>query len=206
MTLHDPYNEDLSLQGLEPGEDNPLDHEPTYNPLRHCYPMTANVDDIEYEIAVKFQLQMHGETTPIDFINPRTSKPHSINFFPKIPEIALEPKWDGPQPNLTGGYQIGESSYYLVPTVCRCKHIEEDRLLTREAAIHLISPEVLQAAILTYRNKIEEDPDAPAILHELLNMWDPGQAYLFDDDEEDDPWTAPDMETTDEDEDHYDEI
>ena len=169
--------------------------------------MTATVDEIDYEIAVKFQLQMHGETTPILFVNPKTGKPHSVNFFPKMPEIALEPKWDGPTPNLNSNYQIGEAPYYLVPTVCRCKHIKDNRLLTREAAIHLISPEVLQAAILTYRDKIENDPNAPAILHELLNMWDPDQAYLFNDDcEEDDPWTAPDMETTDEDEDHYDEI
>jgi hypothetical protein len=186
MTIHNPYNEDLSLQGLEPGEDNPLEREPTYNPLQYCYYMPANLDNVQYEIAVKFQLQMHGETTPIDFIDPKTSKPHTVDFFPKVPEIGLEPEPDGPDPNLNRDYQIGENPYYLVPTVCRCKHIETGRLLTRDIAIKLISPEILQEAITDYRSKIEQDPNAPHRLLELLDMWDPEQAWRFE--ATDDTW------------------
>jgi len=188
MTLHNDYNDDLSLAGLEPGEDNPLEHEPTYNPLQYCYLMTATVDDVEYEIAVKFQLQEHNQTTPIDFINPKTGNAHSINFFPKFPETGLEPEWDGPDPKLNDGYQIGENPYYLVPTVCRCKHIETGQLLSREIAVKLIGPEVLQAAILQYRSHVENDLDAPAYLAEMLDMWDPDKEYLFD--EGDDTWDS----------------
>ena len=187
MTLHGPYNTDLSLQGLEPG-DNPLEHEPSYNPLRHCYPMIAILDDIEYELAVQFQLQEHDKTTPIDFINPKTGNTHKINFFPKLPEIGLEPEWDGPQPNLESGYQIGENPYYLVPTVHRCKHIETGRLLSREAALKLMQPGILQAAIIAFRDKVENDPAAPAHLAEMLDMWDPDKEYLFH--ENDDTWES----------------
>lgn len=197
MTTHS----DINLHDLEPGEYNPLEHEPTYNPLRHCYLMVATVDDIEYELAVKFQLQMHGETTPIDFIDPKTSKPHSVNFFPKLPEIALEPEPDRDEPNLDGLYQIGEAPYYLVPTVHRCKHIQSGRLLTREAAIHLISPEILQEAIARYLNKIGDDPNAPEILSELLAMWDPSQAYRFN--EIDDDWDKDLEDKNLNEEDHY---
>ena len=196
MTTHN-YEEhylDYALVGLEPGEYNPLEHEPVYNPLQYCYPVVAMIEDddegIHYELAIKFQLQEHGETTPIDFIDPKTGKPHSIDFFPKVPDLALEPVIDGPEPNLDEGYQIGENKYYLVPIVCRCKHIESGRLLTREATRHLIGPEVLQAAILAYRDKVAEDLNAPHALFELLNTWDPTNDCLFADDE-DDPWNAP---------------
>ena len=154
--------------------------------------MTATLDDnIQYELAVKFQLQQHGETTPIDFIDPKTGKAHKIDFFPKMPDIALEPEWDGPEPNLDSGYQIGEAPYFLVPTLCRCKHIETGRLLTREAASILISPGILQAAITAYRDKIENDPNAPARLCELLDMWDPDLEYRYDT-SENDPWAYDD--------------
>lgn len=180
------------LDDLEPGEYNPLDHEPGYNPLRYCYLMTAIVDDgegnnIEYELAVKFQLQLHGSTTPIDFIDPKTGKPHTVNFFPEMSEIALEPEV-GPEPELTQGYQIGEERYYLVPTVHRCKHIETGRLLSRDAARHLISPDVLEAAILRYRDKVYDDPNAPAALGELLDSWDACTMSNALGDDEDDDW------------------
>ena len=184
MTIHGEHNEDLTLHGLEPGEDNPLEHEPTYNPLRYCYPMIATIDGDEYQIAVKFQLQEHHETTPIDFIDPATGKPHTIDFFPKMPDIAIEPEWDGPNPHLESGYQIGENPYYLVPTVHRCKHITSGHLLTREAANKLLLPEILTTAILAYRDQVNEDPEAPAHLGELLDMWDPcNQAQHVEDDD-----------------------
>lgn len=173
MTIHGEQNENLTLHSLEPGEDNPLEHEPTYNPLRYCYLMTAIIKDDEYQIAVKFRLQEHHKTTPINFTDPKTNQPHTIDFFPQPPENALEPTRDGPNPNLDSSYQIGENTYYLVPIVYRCKHIKSGHLLSREAANKLLLPDILTTAILTYRDKITNDPEAPAILEEFLDMWDP---------------------------------
>jgi hypothetical protein len=172
MTIHNDYNESLELDGLEPGEHNPIDTQDQYNPLRYCYLMIATVDEIDYEIAVRFGLQMYGRQTPIDFIDPKTGKPHTVDFFPVMPEIGLEPE-QGPEIDTNSGYQIGENTYYLLPTVHRCLRVDTSHLLTREAARHLISPEVLKTAILTYRDKIQEDPNAPTALLELLDTWDP---------------------------------
>lgn len=187
MTVHDPYNEDLSLEGLEPGDHNPLETpvEQQYNPLRYCYLMIAIVDEIEFEIAVKFCLQMHGSQTPIDFIDPKTGKPHQVDFFPVLPEIGLEPDV-GVQPDLKDSqYQMGENPYYLLPTVHRCKRVDDGHLLSREAARNLISPEILEDAISRYRDKVHGDPDAPVALLELLQMWDPIHQSANWDDEDD---------------------
>ena len=138
-------------------------------------------------------------------INPKTGNAHKINFFPKLPEISLEPEWDGPQPNLESGYQIGENPYYLVPTVHRCKHIETGQLLSRKATLKLMQPDILQAAIIAFRDKVENDPAAPAHLAEMLDMWDPDKEYLFH--ENDDTWESeeePDIFGEDENE-YYEE-
>ncbi|MBW2672205.1 MAG: hypothetical protein JRD89_02160 [Deltaproteobacteria bacterium] len=226
MTKHTKYNENLHID--EPGcDENPLEHEPTYNPLQYCYPIKTILNDaectkrgcartqnnptdtkfcatctVEYELAIKFQLQTHHQTTPINFIDPKTNKPHTTPFFPQNTDITIEPDPTGPEPNLKD-YQIGEPTYYLAPTILRCKHTETGQLLTREATTHLISPEILQQALLNYRDQIEQDPNAPAILYQLLTMWDP-KNYTAADLSSGDNWDDEDLDD-DDDEDYDDE-
>lgn len=192
--MHDDDQYKLMMQGLTPSEHNPLDHEPRYNPLRHCYNMTATVDDVDYEIAVTFQLQLWEQTTPIEFTDPETGEKRTIPFFPKMSEHAIDPIINDPEPNLKEGYQLGEPKYYLVPVVHRCKHLETGKLLDRESTRTLITPDILQEAIVAFRDQVEQDKNAPAILSELLDMWDPALAYRYTTDED---WDNEDDEEED---------
>ena len=53
-----------------------------------------------------------------------------------------------------------------------------------EAANKLLLPDILTTAILAYRDQVIEDPEAPAHLGELLDMWDPcsPSAHIEEDD------------------------
>lgn len=179
-----PYDQP-DLSHLEPGcDDNPLEYPEVYNPLRYCYLVPTTIDDIQYELAVRFLLQQYKDQDPVHFVDPKTGTAHDIPLFPKVPDggIGLEPQI-GPEPDLIGGYQLGEQTYYLVPSIVRVRRIDEGhppRLISRQAASHLISPDILATALNDYHEQVAQDDEAPAGLLELLSHWDATQAWKWD--------------------------
>jgi hypothetical protein len=205
-------DDELSVAHLEPGcDENPLEAELEYNPLRYCYEITAVTEAGPAQVFVRFALQEHKALDTIEFTN--AGQKCIIPFFPRMPECGLEPLQYGLSAETEKGYQVGENPYYLVPTVVKVVH--KGASLTRDAAAYLITPDVLVEAISAYQHKIEEDPNAPAGLLDLLGHWDPNQEWAMstvddeeEEEEEEEKWEPDDEEwedEEDEDEDDYEE-
>jgi hypothetical protein len=193
--MNDHFQEALDrADNLTPHDPNPLDTPPEYNPLKYCYQIIAKgANHHEYEISLRFLLQTWSEQTPIEFTNMRTGEKHSIPFFPVAPEVELEPDYEKENNGYekeNNGYQIGESTYWLVPAIDRVKRLADNQILDHDTAARIITPDALQTAILEFRDKIHEDPNAPEALIELLDVWDDIKtSATYDDNDDDRDWS-----------------
>jgi hypothetical protein len=178
--------EDFDLHDLEPGEDNPLDSDPGYNPLNHAYPMIADTTIGQVEIMVKFSIIRGKENLPIDLINNAEALqvPMSIEDVPisdegKTFEIPDDLFADGgmvteqaPNDAIAESALISEltedETYYLIPMIVRARRLDGD-LLSSEETANLISPSDLLALIIGYRDTVAADPMAPKALLDLLD-------------------------------------
>jgi hypothetical protein len=188
----DEYFEDLS--DLEPGEDNPLDTPPVYNPLSHSYPM--NIDTVEgpIEIMVQFALVQGKENLPVDLINNAEAfqVPVAIEDVPiseegqvfEIPDDIFSEKELEPEDVVAEQALVDElttdQNYYMIPTIVRARRligpISENilgetggDLLSKEETAELVSPELLLARLKEYRDEVAADDNAPSGLLDLLN-------------------------------------
>jgi len=157
-------DEDFDLSGLEPGEDNPLDSLPTYNPLNHSYPMNIDTDDGPIEIMVQFALVQGKENLPVQLISEAEAfqVPISIEDVPvsaegerfEIPddvfgEEELSDINDGMEPEDVVAEQAlvseltEDQSYYMIPTIVRARRLigpDSENILGEEGG-DLISKE-----------------------------------------------------------------
>lgn len=61
-------DDELSTAHLEPGcDENPLEAELEYNPIRYCYEITADTEAGPAQVSVRFALQEHKDLDTIEF-------------------------------------------------------------------------------------------------------------------------------------------
>lgn len=186
------FEEDNPLRGLEPGEDNPLDSGPIYNPLNHAYPMVADTAIGQVEIMVKFAIVRGKENLPIDLINQASELqvPMAIEDVPvsetgdtfQVPEDIFENK-PTPSEIVAESALVDEltqdQTYYLIPTIVRARRLigpqsenilgaEGGDLISAEETAELIPPSALLDLLIMYHDKVAADPEAPKALLDLL--------------------------------------
>lgn len=144
MTYEDPDGPFDPISGLEPGEDNPLDTPPAYNPLNHSYPMNVDTAEGPIEIMVQFALVQGKENLPIDLINNAKAfqVPVAIEDVPiseegetfEIPDDIFSEKElsdinDGLEPDNVVSEQAlvneltTDQNYYMIPTIVRARRL-----------------------------------------------------------------------------------
>jgi len=177
-----------SLDGLEPGEDNPLDLSPAYNPLDHSYPMNIDTDNGPLEIMVQFALVQGKHNLPVQLINEAEAfqVPVSIEDVPvseegrpfEIPDDIFAPS---PEDAVAEEALISEltedQSYFMIPTIVRARrligpaseNILGGDLISEEETAKLISPMMLLARLQRYRDEVAADGNAPVALLDLLD-------------------------------------
>lgn len=162
---------------LEPQEPNIIDLPEQYNPFNYCY--RVMITELNMELLVRFYIETldHDQKHPIQFI--RDGKAYTIPFFPRE-QTGAEPadRHVLGELNLVTDYRHDEHPYYIIPVVVRAKVLgdplanngdgSKDVLVTKELIINEISPERLAEAIEELRDDVENDPAAPAGLHDLL--------------------------------------
>jgi hypothetical protein len=204
-----------TITHLEPGCDtNPLEYNPTYNPLHYTYQMDAHTESGPCHIWVHFALQEYKNLDTITFNH--NNKTHQIPLFPKLPKIGLEPIQNGIHIDKEHSYQIGENPYYLLPTIIKAEITNpngEPTTLTHQATTYLITPDILLETINKFQEKCTNDPNTPTDLLEMLNHWNPKTAWKsndhdenYEEDDEDDENDEDEDDEDDEDDENYDEV
>ena len=187
------YDEDDPMRGLEPCEDNPLDSDPSYNPLNHAYPMVADTTIGQVEVMVQFAIVRGKENLPTDLIGQAADLqvPMAIEDVPvsetgdtfQIPDDIFEDKptpSDAVVENALIEELTQDQTYYLIPMIVRARRLIGPKdenilgaggrdLISAEETAELISPSELLSLIIGYRDTVASDPEAPVALLDLLD-------------------------------------